>query len=179
LQDYYMEHKRQQIEAMLHAPQVIREVGKAYGDMTGGYYDFFEQYKCDDADVVIVALGSTAGTAKVTVDRMREDGKKVGLIKLRMFRPFPHKELADALKKYKVVGIMDRSASFGAQGGPVFTETRSALYSLPNPPIVVDYLYGLGGRDIHSHELEQIFGQLLEFPEKPPTEVFKIWGVRE
>ncbi|HID06827.1 MAG TPA: pyruvate ferredoxin oxidoreductase, partial [Armatimonadetes bacterium] len=143
LQDYYMEHKRQQIEAIANAPEVIKEVGKAYGELTGRYYDFFHPYKCDGADVVILAAGSTAGTARIAVDRLREQGKSVGLVKLRMFRPFPYKELSDFLCKFKVVGIMDRSASFGAQGGPVFTETRSALLGTQQPPIVVDYLYGL------------------------------------
>ena len=179
LQDYYMEHKRQQIEAMFNAPPVIKEVGKAYGELTGRYYDFFHPYRCDDAEVVIIALGSTAGTAKVAIDRMRDKGHKVGLVKLRVFRPFPHEELAEFLKNFKVVGVMDRSASFGAQGGPVFTEIRSALYGLPNPPLVVDYLYGLGGRDIKATEIEEILSQLLEFRTKTPETLFNVWGVRE
>ena len=179
LQDYYMEHKRQQIEAMKHAPEVISEVGKAYGDLTGRYYDFFEAYRCDDAEVVILALGSTAGTTRLAVDRLRERGEKVGLIKLRVFRPFPHQKLAELLQKFKVVGIMDKSASFGAQGGPVFTETRSAMLGIQNPPLMVNFLYGLGGRDIRAKDLEQIFENLLQYRTNPPDDLFQIWGVRE
>ncbi len=179
LQDYYMEHKRQQIEAIANAPQVIAEVGKAFGELTGREYGFFDTYRCDDADVVILAAGSTAGTTRIAVDRLRQQGKKVGLVKLRVFRPFPHRELCDLLSKFKVVGVMDRSASFGAQGGPVFTELRSALYDAKEKPVVVDYLYGLGGRDIRAVEIEQIFGELLSFAQEPPKELFRVWGVRE
>ncbi len=179
LQDYYLEHKMQQIDAMTKVPPVIKEVGRAYGELTGRYYDFLETYRCDDAEVVLVALGSTAGTARVAVDRLRERGEKVGLVKIRVFRPFPHEELAELLERFRVVGVMDRSASFGAQGGPVFIEVRSALFGRPNPPLVVDYLYGLGGRDIRAKELEQIFEELLSYRQTPPQTLFKVWGVRE
>lgn len=179
LQDYYMEHKRQEIEAMFNAPAVIKEVGEEYGKLSGRPYYFFHTYKCDDADAVILALGSTAGTAQIAVDNLRNKGIKAGLVKLRVFRPFPHRELAELLKNFSVVGVLDRSASFGAQGGPVFTEVRSALYGLPKPPVVVDFLYGLGGRDIRASEIEQIFGKLVEYKKNPPDVLFNVWGVRE
>ena len=160
LQDYYFEHKRQQSEAMKNAKQLMPRIFTEFGKITGNKYDFLEEYKTDDAEVAIVALGSTTGTTKVVVDNMREKGIKVGLIKLRVFRPFPAEEIMKALSKLKAVAVLDRSESFCDHGGPVFNEIRSALYDAKRQPLVVNYIYGLGGRDITLEHIESVYEEL-------------------
>lgn len=152
--DYYFEHKRQQVEAMELAHDVVTKIGEEYGKLTGRKYGKLEPYKTEDADIGILVLGSTAGTARVAVKAMREKGIKVGLVKLRLFRPFPAEEVKNALKGMKAVAVMDRSDSFGAFGGPVFSEVRSAL--LGEDTKIVNYIYGLGGRDIRQDQIEQV-----------------------
>ncbi|MCL4499247.1 MAG: pyruvate ferredoxin oxidoreductase, partial [Chloroflexi bacterium] len=141
LPPYYFEQKRQLRAALDAARQVVKEVFDAYAAISGRRYDFFETYRLDDAEVGMVVLGSTAGTARYAVDVLREKGVKVGLLKLRLFRPFPARGVARALSHLKAVGVMDRSDSFGAEGGPVYTETKSALYDLDKKPAVVGSLY--------------------------------------
>lgn len=160
LTDYYFEHKVGEIEAHERAPKVIEEIGREFGKLTGREYGLFECYKLDDAEVGIVVLGSTAGTAKDVVDRMRADGMKVGLLKLRAFRPFPAAQLVKALSRLKAIGVMDRCASFGGQGGPVFSELRAALYDTPGHPPVYNWIYGLGGRDCDMDQIGSVFGAL-------------------
>ncbi len=160
--DYYFEHKRHQIEGINHAIDVIKEVGKEFGDKFGRHYGLFEEYKLEDAEVAIVILGSSAGTAKDVVDKLREEGKKVGLLRIRVFRPFPYKEIAETLKHLKVVGAFDRMISPGAQGSPVYTELRSALYDYSEKPKIIEFIYGLGGRDITPHHFEEVYRKLLD-----------------
>jgi pyruvate ferredoxin oxidoreductase alpha subunit len=150
---------------MRNAHDVIAEVGKEFGERFGRSYGFFETYRLDDADVAIVVLSSTAGTARVVVDQLREEGLKVGLLKPRVFRPFPAKEIAEALDGLQAVAVMDRSDSFGAQGGPLFTEVVAALaLNGVNVPIV-DYIFGLGGRDTPPAQIEKVYRDLLEIAE--------------
>ncbi|MBD3367419.1 MAG: pyruvate ferredoxin oxidoreductase [Candidatus Eisenbacteria bacterium] len=160
LQDYYFEHKRQQIEGMNHAPRVIKEIGEAYGKLSGRSYGLIEAYRTDDAERIIVALGSTCGTSKVVVDELRDEGEAVGLLKIRAFRPFDEEAVAAALSGAKAVGILDRSVSFGAPGGPVHKEVKSALYGGGKTPPVVDFIYGLGGRDINREHIRGVFEEL-------------------
>jgi pyruvate ferredoxin oxidoreductase alpha subunit len=157
--DFYIEHKRQQAEAMKEARKVIPDVFKEYKKLSGREYDFISGYKVDDAEVVMVALGSTADTAKLVVDEMREDGKKVGILKITSFRPFPYQELKEILLDKKAVVVMDRSDSFGAMGGPVYMEVRSALYGISDPPPITGLIYGLGGRNIRVDELKEAFNR--------------------
>ncbi|MBU7022696.1 MAG: pyruvate ferredoxin oxidoreductase [Theionarchaea archaeon] len=154
LYDYYFEHKRQQVEAMELAYDVVKKIGQEYGKLTGRSFDMLHPFEMDDAEVAVLALGSTSGTARVAVRAMREKGVKAGLVKLRVFRPFPKDELREMLKGMKAVAVMDRSDSFGAFGGPVFSEVRSAL--LGEDVEVVNYIYGLGGRDIRQDQVEQV-----------------------
>jgi pyruvate ferredoxin oxidoreductase alpha subunit len=165
--DYYYEHKRQQVEAMAHAPRVIREVAENFGHAFGRSYNLFEPYCLDDAEVAIVAANSTAGTAKVVVDQLRDEGLKVGLLKPRVFRPFPGSEMAGALGHLKAVAVMDRSVSFGAMdnAGPLFLELVAALALNGVSVPVADYVYGLGGRDISPREIEGIYRDLLHSAE--------------
>jgi pyruvate ferredoxin oxidoreductase alpha subunit len=161
--DYYFEHKRQQIEAMACAPQVIRQVGEAFAGTFGRSYGLFEAYKLDDAEVALVAANSTAGTAKAVVDRLRAGGQKVGLLNPRVFRPFPGAELAQALAHLKAVAVLDRSVSFGSMdnAGPLFLELAAALAVNGVRLPVVDVVYGLGGRDILPGDIEGIYRDLL------------------
>jgi len=158
---YYMEHKMQQVQAMKNAKGVILEVARRFEEMTGRHYGFFEEYRMEDAEVAVVLIGSTAGTAKAAVDGLRERGEKVGLIKVRVFRPFPGEELAAALSHVKAVAVMDKSESFSTCGGPLFAETRSALYDLETRPKAVSIVYGLGGRDVRVEDMEGVYRRLL------------------
>ncbi len=160
LQDYYFEHKRQESEAMKDAlnkiPEVLREFEKTFGTR----YDFVEEYKLQDAEIAIIAMSSTAGTVKFVVDELRQKGVKAGLLRLRIFRPFPKEKILNALKKIKAVAILDRSESFSAEGGPLYTEIKAALYDSDIKPLVANYIYGLGGRDIFPKDINKVFEDL-------------------
>jgi pyruvate ferredoxin oxidoreductase alpha subunit len=160
--NYYFEFKRQQEEAMKNALRVIQQVQEEYGRLTGRYYGdgLIEKYMVDDAEIVIICLGSTAGTVKTVVDELRLKGVKAGLLKIRTFRPFPAEEIAKALAKVKAIAVMDRSLSFGGNGGAVYHETRHALYDLSTHPFMVNYIYGLGGRDTSPSQIIRIFEDL-------------------
>jgi pyruvate ferredoxin oxidoreductase alpha subunit len=157
LYDYYFEHKRQQVEAMENVLEVITSVGEEFGKLTGRKYSIMEKYKLDDAEVAAVALGSTNGTAQAAVDELRKEGIKAGLLKLRVFRPFPAKEIVEALSNAKHVAIFDRSISFGGFGGPLFTEIRSAFLGNDKIPATANYIYGLGGRDINVSDIKTVY----------------------
>ncbi len=158
--DYYFEHKRQHHEAMLKVKPVILDVAAEFAKITGRNYGLFETYKLEDAEVAVVVLSSAAGTARYTVDKLRRQGVKAGLLKLRVFRPFPAEELAEALKDVAAVAVMDRADSLSGQGGPVFAELRAALYDQPKRPLMVNYIYGLGGRDVTVADIESVYKDL-------------------
>jgi pyruvate ferredoxin oxidoreductase alpha subunit len=158
--DYYFEHKRSQIEGIENSPRVIEEVGKEFGRTFGRPYGFFEEYRMDDAEIAIVVMSSAAGTGKDAVDELRAEGKKIGLLKPRVFRPFPYVQIAQALKKMKAVAVLDRSSSPGAFGAPLFTEIRSALYDYEKRPKMANYVYGLGGRDIKIEHFKEVAAKL-------------------
>ena len=175
------EHKRQQAQAMANARQVILEVASEFEKITSRSYGFFEEYQTADAVVVAVMINSTAGTAKFVVDRLRAEGKKVGLIKLRVFRPFPVNELTAALSKFKAVAVMDKADSFNAAGGPLFTEISSAIFGKGISGVkVINYIYGLGGRDVKPGDIEYVYGELLKIASSGQVEsVYNYLGVRE
>ena len=160
LQDYYFEHKKQQAEAMKRAKEVILSVGREYGKLTGRAYGLFDEYLTTDAEFIVVALGSTAGTAKAAADGLRAKGIKAGVLKLRVFRPFPARELAKALAPARAVAVLDRSEGFSGIGGPLFQEVRSALYDGSARVPVSGYVYGLGGRDINVEMIESVYAEL-------------------
>ena len=178
---YYMETKRGQREAMKNARQVILDVAKRFEEMNGRKYGFFEEYMMEDAEYVIVLIGSAAGTCKAAVDKIRErSGKKVGLLKIRVFRPFPEEELAQALKDRKAVAVLDRSEMFSATGGPLGTEVRSALYGAKSKAGVVNYFYGLGGRDITVEDFEEVYTKLEKLAQTHKAEdMYAYIGLRE
>ena len=157
---YYMEHKVQEAEAMKAAKARILEVAAEFEKISGRSYGLFEEYMMEDAELALVLIGSTAGTAKAAIDKLREDGVKAGLVKIRVFRPFPGEELVRALAGTKAVAVMDKSEGFSANGGPLFAETRSALYDLKERPYLINIVYGLGGRDVKTEDIERVFGRL-------------------
>lgn len=144
---YYMEARVSQAEAMKNAKKVILEVASDFEKNFGRHYGLFEAYRMEDADTAMVIMGSSAGTAKAAVDELRNKGVKAGLIKVRVFRPFPGEELALALKDCKAVAVMDKSEGFSSCGGPLFAETASACINLDKRPKMIDIVFGLGGRD--------------------------------
>ena len=177
---YYMEVKKAQAEAMKAAKKRILEVGQAYGEISGRSYGFFEEYRMEDAEAAVVVIGSSAGTGKAAVDLLRQQGRKVGLIKLRVFRPFPMEELAAALSGVKAVAVMDKCEGFSAAGGPVFAETRSALYDLKERPMAVNYVYGLGGRDVTTATFDEIYDALFHMIRTGEVgQVYRHIGVRD
>ncbi|RLG44527.1 MAG: pyruvate ferredoxin oxidoreductase [Thermoproteota archaeon] len=180
LYDYYYEHKMQQIHAMTKVPEVVRQVHDEYAKISGRSYGdgILQPYMMEDAEIALVGLSSTMGTVRTMVDKLRDRGIKAGALRIKMFRPFPHKQVAETLQNVKAVGVLDRSASIGAQGGPVFMEVRTALYDLPEKPVTVDFIYGLGGRDAPPTQIEQIFQKLREALEKKPEKTTMYIGVR-
>ncbi len=159
---FYMEHKKQQAVAMENAKQVILDVAAEFEKLSGRKYGLFETYKLDDAEMALVIINSAAGTAKDAVDRLRAEGKKVGLLKIRVFRPFPAEEIAEALKNVKVIAVMDRCEGFSSQGGPLGAEVKSALFTAGSTAKVVDYVYGIGGRDVRVENIEEVYAALEE-----------------
>ncbi len=166
--DYYFEHKRQQVEAMRNAFGVIEEIAEAFSKEFGGSYGFLETYQMDDADAAIVVLSSTAGTARLSVDRLRAEGLKVGLVKPRVFRPFPIDHLIGALEGVSAVGVMDRAISFGglSNGGPLWIELCAAAQQRGLNVPIANYIFGLGGRDITPREIEEIYRHVLLVAER-------------
>ncbi|MBQ7583806.1 MAG: pyruvate ferredoxin oxidoreductase [Lachnospiraceae bacterium] len=158
---YYMEARVAQAEAMKRAKQVILEVADDFEKTFGRRYGFFEAYRMKDAEIAMVIMGSSAGTAKAAVDGLRGKGIKAGLIKLRVFRPFPGEELAKALAGCKAVAVMDKSEGFSSCGGPLFAETASACINLEKRPKMIDIVFGLGGRDFTVQAAEGVYERLL------------------
>jgi len=181
LPNYYFEFKRQQDEAMRNALKVIQEVNEEYAQISGRSYGngLLEAYSLEDAEIAIVCLGSTAGTVKTVVDELRDEGVKAGLLRIRTFRPLPVQEIREALRKVNAVAVMDRCLSFGGDGGPVFHEVRHVLYDLPAHPKVVNYIYGLGGRDTNPKQIREIFRDLQKIVEtKRVEELIRYVGLR-
>jgi pyruvate ferredoxin oxidoreductase alpha subunit len=160
--DYFFEHKRQQVAGIENALEVIPQIGEEYGRITGRYYGLLEGYHLDDAEFVIVALGSTVGTLRVVVDELRREGMRAGMLKVRCFRPFPGRAVAEALGERKAIAVLDRSISFGAQGNPLFLEVCTALFNHGFAPKVINYVYGMGGRDTTVGQFREVFQELVD-----------------
>jgi len=181
LPNYYFEFKRQQDEAMKNALSVIQKVNDEYAELTGRKYGngLVETYRLEDAEIAAVCIGSTAGTMKTIVDELRQEGIKAGLLRLRVFRPLPVEEIRTALENVKAVAVLDNSLSFGGNGGAVFHEVRHVLYDSKAKPYIVDYVYGLGGRDASPRELRSIYQDLLQIVEKGAQNPIRYLGLRE
>ena len=179
LQAYLFEHKAQQGKAMEKAKDVILEVAKDFEKLTGRKYGFFEEYKLDDAEIAIVCMNSTAGTAKATVNKLREKGIKAGLLKIRVFRPFPAKEIAEALKGLKAVAVLDKADSLNAAGGALFEDVTSGMFVNNIQVPTVNYIYGIGGRDTTVEDLETVYEDLLKIKDEGKIErPYRYLGLR-
>ena len=179
VQTYLFEHKYQQAEAMRNAKKVVKEVSEEFEKLTGRKYSFFEEYKLDDAEIAIVCMNSTAGTTKYVVDSLREKGIKAGLLKIRMFRPFPAEEIAEALGHLKAVAVMDKADSLNGAGGALFEDVTSAMYVNKKEVPMLSYVYGIGGRDTTSYDIESVFTDLQKVAETGDIEnPYRYVGVR-
>jgi pyruvate ferredoxin oxidoreductase alpha subunit len=180
LQDYYFEHKRQQAEAMKNAAKLLPQMFADFKKNFGKEYNAVEKYRMEDAETAILVLSSTAGTTRTVVDTLREKGIKAGMIKLRVFRPFPAEEIAALLSRVKAVAVLDRAESFANMGGPVFNEVRSSLYEVQKKPLIVNYVFGLGGRDINTEQIEAVYNDLGSMIKKNKVDtLINYLGVRE
>ena len=162
LQAFLFEHKVQQAEAMKNAKKVILDVAKDFEKITGRKYSFFEEYRMEDSEIAIVCMNSTAGTTKFVVDSLRNKGIKAGMLKLRVFRPFPAEEIAKALENQKAVAVLDKADSLNAAGGALFEDVTSAMYVNNKKVPMVNYIYGIGGRDTTSTDIESVFDDLID-----------------
>lgn len=177
LQPYLMEHKKQQQVAMSNALKVIADISKKFGDLTGRYYDFFEKYEMEDADYVIVCMNSTAGTVKDTVDKLRASGIKAGLLKIRVFRPFPGEMIVDALKNAKAVAVLDKVAFLSNTAGPLYEDIVSAMFHNDVRLNVINYSYGIGGRDVTEELIMSVYKDLENL--KDMSEPYRYLGLKE
>lgn len=180
--NYYFEFKRQQEEAMKNALRIIPQIHNEFAEISGRTYGngLVEKYELEDAEIATVCIGSTAGTIKAQIKELRAKGIKAGLLKVRAFRPFPKDEIRNALAKMKAVAVMDKSMSFGASGGSLFHEVRSALYDLPQHPLLVNYIYGLGGRDTSPTQLRNVYDDLQKMAKSDQVgDSIKYIGLRE
>jgi pyruvate ferredoxin oxidoreductase alpha subunit len=162
LQDFYYEYKMHQVEAMEYALKSIREVDREWAKLSGRRYDYLEPYMMENADVAIIGLGSVMGTVRHVVNELRGEGKNVGMIKMRLFRPFPKEDLKKALGDVPVVGVMEKCISFGAPASPLIEEIMTSYYHEENRPILANYIVGLGGRDVSPNMIKKIFLDLLK-----------------
>ena len=179
LQAYLFEHKYQQAEAMRNAKKVIKEVAEDFEKLTGRSYSFFEEYKSQDADYIIVCMNSTAGTTKFVVDKLREKGIKAGLIKVRMFRPFPAEEIAEALKNAKSIAVLDKADSLNGAGGALFEDVTSSMFTNNVFIPTINYIYGIGGRDTKVEDIESVFNDLSKIDANKKVEnPYRYLGVR-
>jgi pyruvate ferredoxin oxidoreductase alpha subunit len=179
LSDYYMEYKRAQHEVMTKVSRVALKVAADFEKLSGRRYGLFESYRLDDAEIALVLLNSSAGTAKDVVDAFREKGVRAGLLKPRLFRPFPHKEVADALKNAKAICVMDRADSFGSFG-PLYMEIAAAMMSSSLKPVLTNKIYGLGGRDFLPEHAEMVLEELHDIANGGTVKTYKEYiGVKE
>ncbi|MBS3121317.1 pyruvate ferredoxin oxidoreductase [Candidatus Woesearchaeota archaeon] len=168
LTDYYFESQKQRADAIFRAKEIYLEVGKEFSGITGKKHLLFESYMLDDAEAVVVVMSSTAGTTKAVIDKLRKEGRKVGLLKPILFRPFPYEEVSKALQGKKYIAVLDRSESYGANA-PLYGEVKNAIYDLTNNksennkemPKLKSYIFGLGGRDIFEDDIEKVFKDLI------------------
>jgi len=160
--DYYYEFKRQQVEAMQNVHRVLDRVCREYKEVTGRNYGVLETFGMEDAEAAVICLGSTAGTAREVARKLRAQGKKVGVVKLWLYRPFPNEEVSAALRHVKAVAVFDKAISFGARYGALGSDIVSALHTLRERPRIFNVIFGLGGRDVQPSDIELVFNEALE-----------------
>ena len=175
----YAETKKAQEVVLTAAKEVILQCWREFGDLFGRYYSPVEGYHCEKAKVLLLIMGSLSETAMSAIDTLRDEGKEVGLIKLRLWRPFPFEEIRRVVKDAEVLIVVDRALSPGGPGGPVCSEIRSALYSLDKKPKVISFVGSLGGRDISPRGFKEIINRGIEISQTGSEQEFEMFGVRE
>jgi pyruvate ferredoxin oxidoreductase alpha subunit len=180
LPDYYMEFRRSQAEAMPRVLKVLLDVADEFEKISGRRYGPFEVYRLDDAEIGLVILGSAAGTSKDVIDEFRDKGIKAGLLKPRLYRPFPYEEIGEALRHLKALCVLDRADAFGGSYGPLYIDIAASLYSYKEKPILINKIYGLGGRDYMPSHAELVLNELVDILNTGKVKTFKEYiGVRE
>jgi pyruvate ferredoxin oxidoreductase alpha subunit len=179
LPSIFAETKKAQEVAIRSSMPHILGVWKAFGDMTGRYYNPIETYKAEDAETLLVTMGSFGETASVAVDKMREEGRSVGLVKIRLWRPFPFDEFKKASFQAKQLVVIDRAVSVGGPGGPVASEVRSALYGGDQRPTIYNFVAGISGRDVAPSDFIKMVDKAEIEIEEGNREGYEIYGVRE
>jgi pyruvate ferredoxin oxidoreductase alpha subunit len=177
--EYYFESKKQAVDAMEGSQDIVKKVFEDFEDFSGRAQPIVDTYMMEDAEIAVMVLSSTAGTARTIVDQLRNDGVKAGLIKPRLFRPFPAKEIKEIVKNLKSLAILDRSEPFSTGGGPLFTETRSALFESGSKPNIINYIYGLGGRDAGIKDINEVFLRMLDEKDMEAETKIRYLGVRK
>ncbi len=175
----YTEAKWAQEVNIRQTKETILKVWQEFGEAFGRHYKPVETYRCEDTDTLLLTMGSFSETAMTAVDKMRDEGKKIGLVRLRLWRPFPFEELRATLKGVKTLIVFDRSISFGGPGGPVCSEIRSALYEESEKPKIVSFVGGLGGRDMTVADFENVINKGVEIAQDGSDNEYEIYGVRE
>ena len=180
LPDYYFEFKKQQDEAMQQVPETLLKISKEYAKTSKRNYGILQPFEMKDAETAIISLGSTSGTVRTVAETLRAKGHKVGTVKISMYRPFPTRELLETLQNVKSVVVLDKALSFGAQYGALCEDVVAALYGAQNKPRILNVIYGLGGRDITTSEIESLFEEGLKMAKTGKlTQPVKFLGVRE
>jgi len=179
MSDYFAEIMKAKDEALKNSKKVILDVWDEWGKLFGRIYKPVETYQVDDADVLMLTMGSMGETAQIAIDELRAKGVKAGLVKLRLWRPFPLAEIKAVLKNVKKLIVTDRAISFGGPGGPVFSEVKSALYAEAKRPLIYNYIYGLGGRDMAVKDFAGMFERVLADTANQEADTYEFWGVRE
>lgn len=179
LPDYYMEYRMAQADVESKVAQVVMDVAKDFEKISGRKYGLFEAYRLDDAEIGLVILNSAAGTSKDAVDLFRDKGIKAGLLKPRLYRPFPYVEVGEALKHLKAVCVLDRADAFGGSYGPVFIDIAASLYPYKEKPVLINKIYGLGGRDYLPEHAENVLNELAGIAASgKPDKIKEYIGVR-
>jgi pyruvate ferredoxin oxidoreductase alpha subunit len=180
LTDYYMEYRKAHNEVMTKVPGIVLDVAKDFEKISGRKYSLFDAYRLEDAEIALVILNSAAGTSKDIVDEFRSKGVKAGLLKPRLYRPFPYKEIGEALKHLKAVCVLDRADAFGGSYGPVFIDIAASLYRYKEKPLLINKIYGLGGRDYLPEHAALVLNELIEIIKTGEVKTFKEYiGVRQ
>lgn len=180
LSDLYMEYRKAHEQIMAGVPEIVTRVGEEFGRLSGRSYGLFESYRLEDAEVAIVVMSSAAGTTKDVIDRYREKGIKAGLLKPRLYRPFPYAEIGRALGHLKAVAVLDRSDSFGGSFGPLYLDIAGVLCASQQRPVLINRIFGLGGRDYLPEQAEQVLDELVDIARGGQVRGLKEYiGVRE
>jgi pyruvate ferredoxin oxidoreductase alpha subunit len=179
MSDYFTEIMKAKDEALKNSKKVILEVWDEWAKMFGRAYKPVETYMADDAEILMLTMGSMGETAQMAIDELRTKGIKAGLVKLRLWRPFPFEEVKAVVKNAKKLIVTDRAVSFGGPGGPVFSEIKSAFYAEAKRPLIYNYIYGLGGRDVPVNDFTGMFEKVLADTGNKAADTYEFWGVRE